>query len=48
MNVSADDVQMRSITGTEDGRIFMIGSDSNVYEFMYNVSIICHDDLIYI
>ncbi|KAG2228604.1 hypothetical protein INT48_003834 [Thamnidium elegans] len=36
MNVSADDVQMTSITGTEDGRFFMIGNDSNVYEFIYN------------
>ncbi|GAA5797410.1 hypothetical protein HPULCUR_002794 [Helicostylum pulchrum] len=35
MNVSADDVRMKSITGTEDGRFFMIGNDSNVYEFIY-------------
>lgn len=46
MNVSADDVRMQSITGTEDGRFFMIGDDSNVYEYIYYVSILRLDDLI--
>ncbi|KAG2195840.1 hypothetical protein INT47_012381 [Mucor saturninus] len=36
MTVPADDIQMRVIKGTDDGRIFMIGNDANVYEFIYN------------
>lgn len=41
MIVPADDIQMRTITGTDDGRIFMIGNDANVYEFVYNVNTPC-------
>lgn len=46
MTTSADDVIMRKIVGTEDGRIFMIGGDANVYEFIYRVTCLQFNDII--
>lgn len=39
MAVPADDILMKEIKGTDDGRIFMTGNDNNVYELIYNVSL---------
>lgn len=36
--IPADDIQMQHITGTEDGRIFMIGNNGGLYEVEYSVS----------
>lgn len=37
--IPSDGVQMSQITGTDDGRIFMVGDDGRVYELEYHVSI---------
>ncbi|CAO3596039.1 unnamed protein product [Absidia cylindrospora] len=34
--VSSDDIQMVSIQGTDNGRIFMCGVNGHLYEFIYN------------
>ncbi|KAI7897767.1 Nup133 N terminal like-domain-containing protein [Cokeromyces recurvatus] len=38
MVMPADDVQMKYITGTDDGRIFMIGRNGELYEIEYDHS----------
>lgn len=38
MVAPADNVLMSTIVGTDEGRIFMVGKNGNVYEFVYNVS----------
>lgn len=38
--IPSDGVQMSQITGTDDGRIFMVGDDGRVYELEYHVSIL--------
>lgn len=37
--VSSDNIQMGSIQGTDNGRVFMCGKDGHLYEFLYHVSI---------
>ncbi|ORZ09832.1 Nup133 N terminal like-domain-containing protein [Absidia repens] len=34
--VSSDDIQMVSVQGTDNGRIFMCGMNGHLYEFIYN------------
>ena len=36
-SIPTDNVNMLSITGTKDGRIFMAGQDGNLYELHYQV-----------
>jgi nuclear pore complex protein Nup155 len=40
LTVSSDDVVIIQIISSLDGRIFMCGSDGNIYEFEYQVTII--------
>uniref|UniRef100_A0A7S2W9K2 Nucleoporin Nup133/Nup155-like N-terminal domain-containing protein n=1 Tax=Mucochytrium quahogii TaxID=96639 RepID=A0A7S2W9K2_9STRA len=41
-NLASDNVPMRSIAGTADGRIFMAGHDGSLYEFIYETPSMLH------
>ncbi|GBG24052.1 Cys-Gly metallodipeptidase dug1 [Hondaea fermentalgiana] len=41
-NMATDNVPMRSIAGTADGRIFMAGHDGSLYEFVYEAPGVLH------
>lgn len=41
-NMATDNVPMRSIAGTKDGRIFMAGHDGSLYEFVYEAPSVLH------
>ncbi|CAK9002340.1 Nuclear pore complex protein Nup155 (155 kDa nucleoporin) (Nucleoporin Nup155) [Durusdinium trenchii] len=41
-NLASDNVPMRSIAGTADGRIFMAGHDGSLYEFVYEAPGMMH------
>ena len=41
MAVPADNVTMAKIVGMQSGRIFMMGANHHIYEFLYQVCLPC-------